>query len=703
MEMPKIRGTKPLATVTPPAEAQPVPRQTQAQLVLRPAAYAPRLLPDVPRRVLEDPSDPRTVAWVAAQDARAEGVLSQVALRADIVQRVKELAPTNPPLRYESGGASFALERGSLTRTTTAGAKEVLVDATKLGVGAAVTEFAVSPDGTKVAYGVAPFGDDFTDWFVLDLQSKAQLAGPFAMKNNQLTWDHDSSGVFYNPTAPRADDERARPLGIVRYHKLGTNQANDKVVFDDPDSPAASRYVVRSAGPDAIYVVRNQGVAEIPHQTRKIERRGDVFGTHMLDMIAPGKDRGRFVHATADALWFRTSGVGDNFGVITVDATTRAQRTIIPPDPHATLLHAQMIGDKLLLQYMRRDLTNVVRIADRDGKVLREITMDELGMPGRGSLSLFSGDQRSMTTEFTYQSVTCPPETFTLDLSTLKLSKRPRAAIPFNGSKIRDSVHHVRSKDGTLIAAEVYERNDVPTKATFVFQYGAIGISNSSQWNRIHQLMLEMGFRVVLVHARGGGEAGNAFMDAGTFNKQLTLDDISAVGHWARARWPGDVQVLSGRSFGGMHTLNRLFADPEVADIFVPVVPVTDPEVFLQRQSGWWAADDFAFPRDAKGMLRRRDFRALFKLRSWNPMRLLARAKVIKPVFIFTASHDTRVGPQQSYVATDALLRKFGEQAPIFMKQHQGGHAARAELADMATFLAGRLGIDRLNRTATAV
>ena len=664
------------------------------------AVVAGRSLPDVPRKVLENPNDPRTRAWVAAQKARTAEMLGAVALRAEIIQRVKELGATNPAPRYESGGALLAMERGSLTRTTPGGASEVLVDASTLGPGGAVTDFVVSPDGTKVAYGVAPYGDDFAEWFVLDLQTKARLAGPFAVKNIGITWDHDSSGVFYNPTASREDDDHARPCGIVRYHKLGTNQASDKVVFDDPDKPTASRYSVRSAGPDEIYIVRNQGVAEIPHQTQKLERRGDVFGTRLVDMIAPGKDRGRFVHASKDTLWFRTSGVGDNFGVIAVDKATWVQRVVIAPDPQATLLHAQMIGGKLVMQYMRRDFTNVIRIADLDGKQLREIPMSELGMTGRGTLSLMSGDASSKTTEFTYQSVICPPETFTLDLTSLTVNKRPRPPIVYDTSKIRDSVHEVRSKDGTMISVEVYERNDVPTKRTLVFQYGAIGIANSSQWNRHFQLMLEMGFRVVLVHARGGGEAGNAFMDAGTVDKQKTLDDISAVGHWARRQWPQDKQVLTGRSFGGMHTLNRLLADPEVADAFVAVVPVSDPEAFL-RQSGWWARDDFAFPRDGEGRLQRHDWRAWSKLAHWNPMRLLKRAKVIKPVILFTGTNDTRTGPQQTYVATDALQRKFGEGAPIYMEQHQGGHAARADLPDTATFLAKLFGIDKLERTAT--
>ncbi|HSI04621.1 MAG TPA: prolyl oligopeptidase family serine peptidase, partial [Myxococcota bacterium] len=673
MEPTGIRPNSPVVGISQPdrpVAPSPAPLAVPAP---RPAVIAPRSLPAVPRQILENPADPRTIAWVAAQNARSEAMLAQVALRPELVQRAKELAATNPPLRYERGGNLFAVERGSLTRTSPAGASEVLVDVSKLAPGAAVTDFVISPDGTKVAYGVALFGDDFTDWSVIDLQSKAQVAGPFLLKNIPMTWDHDSSGVFYNPTASREDDDHARPLGIVRYHKLGSDPSKDKVVFDDPDKPTVSRYTVRSVGPDEIYVVRNQGVAEVQHQTRKIVRHGDVFGTGMVDMIAPGHDRGRIVHATDKTLWFRTSGIGDNFGIIAVDKATRAQRTVIAPDPTATLLHSQMIGGKIIMQYMRRDFTNVVRIADLDGKLLREITMDELGMTGRGTLSQFSGDAASKTTEFSYQSVTCPPETFTLDLATFKLSKRPRAAIAYDATKIRDSVHTAKSKDGTMVPLEVYERNDVPTKGTFVFQYGAIGIANSSQWNRIHQLMLEMGFRVVLVHARGGGELGNDWMDQGTTNKQRTLEDISAVEDWVRERWPRDYMVLSGRSFGGMHTLNRSFARPR-ADAYVSVVPVTDPESWLYRQSGWWARDDFAFPRDKKGFLKRFDLRAIANVRGFSPWRLLQRAKVVKPTYVLTANRDTRVGAQQAYVITDAMQRKFGEQSPVYMTQHIGGH-----------------------------
>ncbi len=700
MDTSGIRPPHPVAPVSTLSASTATSAKPLAQPRLQPAVVAVRTIPEVPREVLENPADPRTIAWVAAQQARTDEVLDENPLRTAIAHRVKELGATNPPLRYESGGNLLAMERGSLTRTNAAGVAEVLVDVTKLPPGGAVTDFVVSPNGGKVAYGVAQYGNDFTEWFVLDLNAKSQLAGPFLLKNIPMTWDYDSSGVFYNPSASREDDDHARPLGEVRYHKLGTDSATDKVVFDDPDKPTASRYVVRSAGPDEIYVVRNQGAAEIPHQTRKIARRGDDFDTNLVDMIAPGKDRGRFVHATDQTLWFRTSGVGDNFGVIAVDKTTRAQRLVVAPDPNATLLQAQMIGDKLIMQYMRRDLTNVVRIADLDGKPLREIEMSELGMTGRGTLSLFSGDAASTKSEFAYQSITQPPETFTLDLATLTLVKRPRPAIQWDGSKVSDSVHVVTSKDGTKLTTEVYERNDVPTWGTFVFQYGAIGIANSSQWNRHHQLLLEMGFRIVLVHARGGGEFGDAFMHAGTVDKQKTLDDISSVCHWAREKWPNCYQALSGRSFGGMHTLSRYFLDPNCADAFVSVVPVTDAESWLFKQSGWWARDDFAFPRDERGFLKRDDEEALSKLRRWNPMRHLAQAKVVKPLLFCTANNDTRTGPQQTYVAMDAMIRKYGEHAPIFMTQHVGGHAARADLPDTATFLADVFAIDAINKTA---
>jgi prolyl oligopeptidase len=638
------------------------------------------------------PRDPQTLEWVRNETARAwkflaEGPSLLSALRA----RGDELAPRNPPPVTNLYGQNFVVKKGSLVQLS-ASEERVLVDAATLPTGAVVTEFRLSPDREKLAYGYAVFGNDWTTWNVIRVSDRKALAGPFVGKSSGISevgWDPASQGFFYSAELTAAEDAIAKRVAEIRYHRLGTDMLRDPVVFKDPETPPLLRYKAKAFDRETVLVFRIQGAAEIPLITWLVKRTADGFGPP-TPLIAPGRYWGWVTGFSNREVFLRTSKLGGTYGITAIDVRTGKERVVVSPSRRSVLLQAQQFGDRLVLQYLEADLTNSIAVTDLAGRVKVRWRPSKIGLPDRGTLSLLTGERESQTGDFTYHAVDLPTQTIRFDADAGTFALLSSEPVSFDGSRVRSTLRYYRSRDGVRIPIQVFARTDVPApRFAYLFIYGNIGITSTSQFNRKFQLMLELGGVVAVANIRGGGEFGLPWQKVGTFEKWKSLEDIAAAARWLRKEFPSiEARVaLSGRSFGGMNTMAcYAYLQNEFA-VYTPVVSVSDPEAFLD-EVGWWAIDDFGFRRDKRGALVDEP-RARKAIASWNPLRGTGTLTAAKPLLAFSGEFDLRVHPDQTTRFVRALRDRFGAAAPVYLIETEKiGHNGRAEIAEEAAFVA---------------
>ncbi len=647
------------------------------------------------------PRDPHSMEWARGETNRARKMLAEEpSLLASIQKRGNEIAARNPPLVTKLFDHDFVVRNGSLIHLASGG-ERTLVDATKLEPGSVVTEFRLSPDGAKLAFGVAVYGNDWTTWKVLRLSDLAALTPTFAIKSSgisEISWDLDSLGFYYIAGLMAGEDILGKRVARIKYHRLGSEMALDQVVFQRPGTNPTEQYKVKAFDQDRVLVFRIQGAAEVPLFLWLVKKTKTGFSSPE-PLIDQGRHWGRVTGFSDREVFIRSSKLGGTYGILAVDLTRRRERTIVPAVTDSVLIQAQQLGHRFVLQYLEKDLTNTIVVTDLTGKRIIRWRPSDFQLPDRGTLSLLTGDRESRAGDFTYQAVNLPTQTLRFDAATDSITLLPSDSVPFNGTRVQSTLHYYRSRDGVRIPLQVFSRIDTPASPTFAYLhiYGNIGIATGPLFNRKFQLMLELGGVVAVANIRGGGEFGLPWQKAGTFTKWKSLEDIAAAAQWLRKEYPsiGRRLALSGRSFGGMNTMACYVYLQEHFDVFTPVVSVSDPEAFL-GENGWWAVDDFGFRRKRGGDIFD-EVGARKRMATWNPLRGVPKLKSPKPLLAFSGEFDLRVQPDQTTRFVEALIKRFGSDAPVYMIETEKiGHNGRAEFAEEAAFIARQFGIREL-------
>jgi prolyl oligopeptidase len=204
-----------------------------------------------PYRWLEDTDAPETRAWIAAQNKRTEAFLAAVPQREAIQARLTALWDY-PKLGvpFERGGRWFQLRNSGLQNqpvlfvmdAPSAGGT-VLLDPNLLSADGtvAVTALEVSPDGALLAYATSAAGSDWRTWQVRDVATGRDHDDLIEWsKFSTAAWRHDGSGFYYGAMAqpaPGAEYLAESRLKRIFFHRLGTRQSEDMLVFATPDQP----------------------------------------------------------------------------------------------------------------------------------------------------------------------------------------------------------------------------------------------------------------------------------------------------------------------------------------------------------------------------------------------------------------------------------------------------------------------------------
>ena len=672
-----------------------------------------------PYRWLEDDNSEETKAWVKAQNAVTDKYLSSLPQRAPVKKLYKELFNFEKfGIPFKEGGRYFYTRNDGLQQQsvlyTARSLNElptVALDPNKLSADGTVatTGTVVSRDGRYLAYGVASGGSDWQEWKVRDLANSTEFPEAIKwVKFSTAEWTADGKGFFYSRyDAPK---EGAALTGSnyyqkLYYHRLGTAQSSDTLVYENKDKKEwGFGATVSDDGRKLLIFVwqgsgRKNGLLWMPLKDGAYIASDAVPSPITLEFDAEFTPIGN----SGNTLWVKTDLDAPKGRIIAIDLGNPARagwKTVIEPR-NETLNAASVVGGRLFTQYLK-DAAAEVREHATDGKFIRAVQL-----PGIGSAGGFGGRFDQTETFFSYTSLTTPGEIYRYDIKTGKatLFKRPTTA--FKSDDFVTRQEFVTSKDGTKVPIFIAHRKDLKldgSNPTILYGYGGFNVSATPTYRVDAAVWMQMGGVYVTTCLRGGGEYGAAWHDAGIkLKKQNVFDDFIASAEWLIANkytTPAKL-AINGGSNGGLLVGAVLNQRPELFGAAVPQVGVMDMLRFHKFTIGWAWVSDYGSSDKAD------EFKALH---AYSPLHNVKRGKPYPPTLVMTADHDDRVVPAHSFkyvaemqeAAAVTTLGRAGATGPILARiETQAGHGAGTptsktidERGDLLAFVANALKLE---------
>jgi prolyl oligopeptidase len=718
----------PAAPPAGPAEARPEP-EPEAR---RPALVYPQTrredVVDVHHGVqvsdayrwLEDPDSDETRAWIAAQNGLAESYLASIPARGAIRRRLTELSDFDAYGVPEKVGERyfFTMRQGLQNQAVLywmpaarQGAEPaVLLDPNQLSGDGTVSlaRHEISEDGAYLAYGLQHAGSDWVEWRVRKVDTGEDLDDVVRWtKFGTVAWSHAGDGFYYGryPTP----DERQRLTGMnlgqkLYFHRLGTPQSEDALVYERPEEPKWShhprvtedgRYLVisvsRSTRPQNLVLYRDLA----PRMGRRPARAGAgaTPGQDEVTLVGAFEAQFRLLGNDGPVLWFMTDLDAPRGRVIAIDLRKpeRAHWREVIAEAEATLEDVSLVGNRFFASYLE-DAHSRVWVHDREGKRLGEVSL-----PGIGTAQGFSGRRGDGETFYSFAGFTTPATIYRHDVASGRSEVFRQPRVDFDASRYEVTQVFFQSKDGTRVPMFLAHARGLVRDGknpTLLYGYGGFRVSVTPTFSPMRALWLEMGGVLAVPNLRGGGEYGDTWHQAGTrLQKQNVFDDFIAAAEWliAQGYTAPDKLAMQGRSNGGLLVGAAMTQRPELFAVALPAVGVMDMLRFHRFTIGWAWVDDYGSAEDPD------QFRAIL---AYSPYHNLRPGRY-PATLVTTGDHDDRVVPGHSFKFAAALqVAQQGEAPALISIETRAGHGSGkptsmliAEDADILTFTLANLGM----------
>ena len=646
-----------------------------------------------PYRWLEDETADDVQAWMTAQDDHARGVLAASPEREAWIERLKQVfyfdavgAPVHRRGRYFYNRKHADKEKTiAYWKQGEAGAETVLFDpntwsedgSTGLGV------WSSSWDGRYVAYGVKQNNSDEAVTRIFDVDAGADLPETIeGTKYASASWAPDSRGFYYTWVPPISDEVTVadRPgFAEVRYHVLGTSPDSDAVIHPRTGDPSAFLGGEVSRDGHWLFAVIQHGWNSTDVYVR--DTRTQTTGWTAL---VEGVDALFDVYAWRDQFYITTNDGAPRKRVFKVDPAhlERAAWREIVPESDATLEHASIVGEHLVLTYLR-NAASEIEIHDLDGALVRKVDLPPLGSAGG-----IVGQPDEDTGYFVYTSFTEPQVIYRTSIATGATSEWTRVELPIETAELTAEQVFYPSKDGTRISMFILARRGAPrdgARPTVLYGYGGFSISLTPAFASSRAVWLERGGVIAIPNLRGGGEYGEDWHRAGkVLQKQNVFDDcIAAAEYLIAERWTSPAHLaVQGGSNGGLLVGAVVTQRPELFRAAICAVPLLDMLRFQLFGSGKTWVPEYGSADDPE------QFKVLHQ---YSPYRVAVDAgpRAYPAVVFDSADHDDRVDPMHARKLAAVLQAHQTANAPILLRiERNAGHGG----ADLVKAQVERIG-----------
>ncbi|MBX7053879.1 MAG: prolyl oligopeptidase family serine peptidase [Pyrinomonadaceae bacterium] len=655
-----------------------------------------------PYRWMEDTDSAETQSWIEAENKLTDAYLATIPEREKIKNRLTEIwnyerySSPSKIGNYYIYSKNDGLQNQSVLYKTNSINDEgsVFFDPNKIKADgtAALNGSSFTDDGRLWAYGVSIAGSDRTEWKVMDVATGRLL--PDTLSPNRqggVSWLSDNSGFFYSrfPDATAGAELKSQNFYQKLYfHKLGTPQSDDQVVYERPDNK--EYFVGGDVSEDGnwLIITVGKGTERMNMVYFKSLSRSD---SPIVPLITDLKNSWSFIGNDGPVFYFRTDKDAARGKVVSRNVLDRSMiwRDVIPESAD-TLNGVQFINNQFVLNYMK-DAYTKIKIYETNGSFVRDVEL-----PGIGSAGGFGGKRSDFETFYTYSSYNAPPTIYQYDMRTGKSKLFRQAKVKFDPTKYEVKQVFYSSKDGTKVPMFITYKKGTKLNGknpTILYGYGGFNIAQTPGFSVSRIAWMEMGGVYAVACIRGGSEYGKTWWEGGSrLKKQNVFDDFIAAGEYLiNSKYTSKKKLaIQGGSNGGLLVGAVLNQRPDLFAAALPAVGVMDMLRFTKFTIGWAWTSDYGSPDDPT------DFKAMY---AYSPYHNAKPGTKYPATLVTTADHDDRVFPAHSFKYTAAMQFAQKGNAPVLIRiETKAGHGAGKptskqiqELADIYGFLVKNL------------
>ena len=645
-----------------------------------------------PYRWLEDDNSQETKDWVQAQNNVTFNYLATIPIRDNVRKRLEEL--WNYP-KYSSpfkkANYYYFFKNNGLQNQSVlyrqkglAGKPQEFLNPNTLnkeGI-AALGGISFSKTGKYFAYTIALAGSDWKEGYIMETATKKLLTDKIEWtKFGNFSWNGDE-GFYYSGYAKPDEASKLSQQNknnIVFYHKLGTDQKADQVIFRDNEHPL--RYCNANMTEDNRFLILNVSEGTSGNEIWFIDTKNKA--QKRFEIVIPGFDtESEVIDNVGDKLLILTNYNAPNYKVVRVipegpksfDEEELPEppnkdnwQTVIPEKPIA-LQGVSTCGGYLFASYLK-DAATVVYQYTYDGKLVREIKL-----PGIGTASGFNGEKADKELFYTYSSFNTPPSIYRYDLASGTSTLFRKTEVKIKTDDIVTEQVFFTSKDGTKVPMFItYKKGMIKNgnNPVLLYGYGGFNIPVTPSFSISNAFFVEQGGIYVSVTLRGGSEYGEKWHKAGMLeNKQNVFDDfIGATEFMIKEKYTNSQKIaIRGGSNGGLLVGAVMTQRPELFKVALPAVGVMDMLRFHKFTVGWGWTVEYGNADSAS------QFPYLYK---YSPYHNIKSGVSYPATLVTTADHDDRVVPAHSFKFTSRLQEYHTGKNPVLIRvETNAGHGA---------------------------
>lgn len=658
-------------------------------------------VPD-PYRWLEDDQAPEVANWVKAQNALTFSYLESIPFREAMIQNLESVYsfPRYGVPRMIGDRVVFTRNSGLQNQSVIyiqdglGGEPRVLIDPNQLSPDGTVRIrlLNASSDQRYVAISQSKAGSDWQEIRVMDLTTDEETSDRIQwVKFSDVVW-HEG-GFFYSCYEKPAEGDELKAVNAnqrVYYHKLGTGQDEDRLVFEDPEHPLRYHSVSEVNDGSHLVLASTEGTHGQALQVLDLRQKEWTFQPLIKTLdyenaVVDHTEKGFLVHTTIDAPMGR---------LVCIDPNHVQQENwteIIPENPDEAIQGLTSAGGYLFVRTMR-DASSRVRQYDMAGKLVRDIAL-----PGLGSAEGFDGSGDQDVLFYGFESFTNPGIVYQFDVASGESKAFFDSELPFNPEDYVTRQVFFASKDGTRVPMFLVHRKGMEFKGdtpTLLYAYGGFNISMLPYFRAHRIALLDSGALFALANLRGGGEYGEAWHQAGMLqNKQNVFDDfIAAAEYLIQEKYTSkDRLAIAGGSNGGLLVGACMTQRPDLFKVALPAVGVMDMLRYHKFTVGWGWAVEYGSSDNKE------DFHNLF---AYSPLHNIKPGAHYPATMVTTADHDDRVVPAHSFKFIAALQAAQAGDNPVIIRiETQSGHGSSntrkqiEEVADEYSFMFENMGV----------
>lgn len=629
-----------------------------------------------PYRWLEDDMSDETADWVSAQNKVTFDYLANIPYREELKTRLATLwnyEKITAPFKegeytyfYKNNGLQnqFVLYRFKDNEDP-----EVFLDPNTFSEDGTTSlgGLSFSKDGNTVAYSISEGGSDWRKIIIMDALTKEIKEDTIIdVKFSGISWK-DNDGIYYSSYEKPEGSELSAKTDQHRlfYHKLGTQQTADEIIFGDNEK---RRYVGGHVTEDGKYLVITASISTSGNELYVKDLSNP--NSKIIPVILGFDSETSVLDNVGETLLLVTNLNAPNKKIVKVNANNPTQENWEDVIPETENVLSPSKGSGYIFAKYMIDAVSQVKQYDYSGKLVREIEL-----PGVGTASGFNGKKDDEILYYSFTNYITPGSIYSLVPSTGVSELYSKPAVDFNSDNYVSKQVFYTSKDGTKIPMIISYKKGTELNGknpTILYGYGGFNISITPSFSIANAVWMELGGVYAVPNLRGGGEYGEEWHSAGTkMQKQNVFDDFIAAAEYLieNKYTSSEYLAIRGGSNGGLLVGATMTQRPDLMKVALPAVGVMDMLRYHTFTAGAGWAYDYGTAEDSKEMFE--------YLIGYSPVHNVKEGVAYPATLVTTGDHDDRVVPAHSFkFAAELQEKQTGENPTIIRIETNAGHGA---------------------------